>query len=439
MTDLPVSSFEDRRGYALARLPSGSLLLPSAALRFKNGDSEYRYRPDSELYYVSGWEAPECVALLRGFAGESRFTLFVAEPNPEAELWTGPRLTLEAVRELYGADDVFPLSQLEERCEVLLQGGDRIYYRLGADERCDGVVRTALRKGRGRRARQGVGPHILADPGAILDSMRVRKDAGEVARMRQAAQVTMSAFRRGIGEVKPGVGEWEVEAVLESEFRRAGAGGPAFATIVGAGVNGCTLHYVDNAAEIADGELVLIDAGAELGYYAADITRTVPASGAFEGAGRAVYETVLRAQRLALDACKPGVTLEDVHRATVECLVEGLVDLGALGGSAEDALEQGSFQTFYPHQTSHWLGLDTHDVGPYQSVDGAVPLEPGMAFTVEPGLYFRPGSCPAVPALEGIGVRVEDDVLITEEGAEVLTGELPTGMNELEQLVGRGP
>ncbi|MGI9628737.1 MAG: aminopeptidase P N-terminal domain-containing protein [Longimicrobiales bacterium] len=435
MTELPALPFHDRRAFALARLPDGSMLLPAAPLRFKNGDSEYRFRPDSELYYMTGWGQPDCVCLLRGFAEKQRFTLFVAERDPAAELWTGPRLSLDAVKERYGADAVLPLSALEDECAHMLTGGDRMYYRLGADVRCDRIVRDALRAGRGGRARSGVGPQVLADPGMILDTMRQRKDAGELARMRSAAEITVASFASAMGSIAPGVGEWEIEAALESGFRRGGANGPSFSTIVGSGQNGCTLHYVDNGSRLAEGDLVLMDAGAELDYYAADITRTVPASGTFEGAARDVYLAVLAAQKVGLDACRPGVTLEEIHDETTRVLIEGLIGLGALQGTVDEALEDRSFGTFYPHRTSHWLGLDTHDVGSYRSREGPIPLEPGMAFTVEPGLYFAPGSCPSVPALEGIGVRIEDDVVITEGGREVLTAALPTEPDELERLL----
>ena len=414
------------------------MVLPASPLRFKNGDSEYRYRPDSELYYMTGWSRPGCVAVLRGFAEESRFVLFVPEPDPDAELWSGPRPSLEEVADRFGADEVFPLSELEERAPGLLLGGDRIYYRLGASPPCDQVLRHALERGRSRRARLGVGPHVVADPGAILDGMRARKDEHEIALIRRAAGITVDAFRGAMSAVGPGVGEWEVEAMLESGFRRHGGEGPAFATIVGSGVNGCTLHYVDNGSVVAESDLVLMDAGAEYGYYAADVTRTVPAAGTFGGLGGAVYDVVHRAQRAALEACAPGTTLEAVHDVAARELVSGLIELGAVEGPLSAALEEGAYKAFYPHRTSHWLGLDTHDPGLYRDHDGPVRLEAGMVFTVEPGLYFRPGTCGRAPELEGIGVRIEDDVLITDDGRDVLTEALPTAPAEVARLVADG-
>ena len=412
------------------------MLLPAAAVRYKSGDSEYRYRPDSELLYLTGWEEGGSVAVLRGHAATDRFVLFVPERDPRMERWTGPRLDLGDVKDRFGADAVFPMGEFRDRGPGLLAGGEGIHYRLGASEVCDDVVRDALRAGRGRRARKGAGAYMVVDPGAVLDAMRVRKDAAEIARLREAARVTVAAFGEALGRVRPGAGEWEVEAALEAGFRRRGADGTAFATIVAAGENACTLHYSANRARIGADDLVLIDAGAEFGYYAADITRTVPASGRLEGARREAWEVVRGARRAALAACRPGGTLQDVHQAASRVIVEGLVRMGVLQGTVAEVLASGAHKAFFPHQTSHWLGLDTHDAGAYRDADGPVELEPGMVFTVEPGLYFAPGGCDRVPELEGTGIRIEDDVLITADGAEVLTGELPVAFEELVPLVG---
>ena len=415
------------------------MVLPASPLRFKNGDSEYRYRPDSELFYLTGWAAPEAVAVLTGVGGHPHFTLFLREPDPARDLWTGPRPTLEEARAQVGADAVHPLSALDEEAPALLGNADRIYYRLGSHAECDRLVKEALTGGRSKRFRTGSGPHILADPGAVLDRMRMRKDDAEIARIRRAADITVQAFLNAFRALSPGVGEWELEAVLESGFRGAGATGPAFATIVGAGVHGCTLHYVENGGRVGDRDLVLMDAGAEVEYYAADVTRTVPVSGRYEGPQAEVYSAVLDAQRAVLDRVRPGTDLEDLHEIAARKLAESLVDMGALGGTLDEILETGSHKAFYPHRTSHWLGLDTHDPGYYRTVDGPTPLKPGMVFTVEPGLYFPPGSCPDRTELEGIGVRIEDDVLVTDGGGDVLTASLPTDPDELADLWAGGP
>ena len=401
------------------------MLLPAAPVRFKNGDSEYRYRPDSELLYLTGWDAPDCIALLWGFADEDRFVLFVPERDPEKELWTGPRREPEELGELFGADRVLPMGDFAAKAPGLVAGGEGIHYRLGADEACDRAVRDALRDGRRLRARNGVGPWMVADPGTVLDAMRLRKDPAEVARIREAARISVAAFGEVLPGVREGVGEWEVEAALEAGFRGRGANGPAFATIVAAGANACTLHYSANGARIEADDLVLVDAGAEVDFYAADITRTVPASGRLEGVRREVYEVVRDAHRAAVAACAPGNTLDAVHQAAVGRIIAGLLDTGILQGTPDRVLEQRGYRRFFPHRTSHWLGLDTHDTGPYRDRNGPVKLEPGMVFTVEPGLYFAPGSGPGLPGLEGTGIRLEDDVLVTPEGAEVLTAALP--------------
>lgn len=457
LAGLPPVPFAKRREAALAALEDGAMVLPAAALRFKNADSEYRYRPDSELFYLTGWKAPGCVAVLRGFADRRRFVLFVEGRDEAKELWTGPRPELEAVQAECGADAVFELEEFPARAPKLLRGADLAHYRFGASEACDRAVLAALKDGRRRRPRSGRGLVGVLDPGVVLDDLRLRKDEAETARLKAAARITTAAFRDGLAVVRPGAGEWEVEAAVEAGFRRRGADGPAFATIAASGVNACTLHYTANDSRIGPGEMVLVDAGAEVECCAADVSRTVPASGRLEGAAREAYEVVLAARRAALAECRPGATLAEVHDAATRVVAEGLVALGVLRGPAAEAWETGAYRHWLPHQTSHWLGLDVHDVGAYwagrrsrpapaaavqrrsASPESGAPepvaLAPGMAFTVEPGLYFAPGSCPRVPELEGVGVRIEDDVLIEDGGAEVLTGDLPAEAEAMEEMV----
>ncbi len=435
---LPPHPHRARRETVLRRLGRGAMLLPAAPARFRSGDSEYRYRPDSELLYLTGWQGEECAIVLRGGGADHPFTLFVPERDPEAERWTGPRPELDEVRERLGADAVFPISEFSARAPALLAPAGRIFYRLGASRRCDDAVREALARGRRLRAREGRGATGVIDPGEILDGMRRIKDAAEIARIREAARITAAALREGIGAVRAGAGEWEVEAAVEGGFRRRGADGPAFATIVAAGENACTLHYAANDARIGEGEMVLIDAGAAVECYAADVSRTVPAAGRLAGARREAWQTVLEAHRAATAKCAPGATLADVHEAACRAIAEGLGDWGVVEGTADEILERGDHRRFFPHRTSHWLGLDTHDAGDYRDAHGPVRLEPGMVFTVEPGLYFPPGSCPGRPELEGCGIRIEDDLLITPEGAEVLTGDLPLALEALGEMVGTG-
>lgn len=431
---LPPIPYGERRDRLFSRLGDGAMMLPAAPMRFRSGDSEYRYRADSELLYLTGWDLPEGIALFRGFADEDRFVLFVPERDPARELWTGSRRDLDEVKAAFGADRVFPIGDFSTRAPAFLAGGDGVWYRLGASEVCDRAVREALRGGRNSRPRDGIGPWRLVDPGVILDELRLRKDAAEIARLRRAANVTVAAFREALPRIRAGVAEWEVEAALECGFRSRGANGPAFTTIVASGLNACTLHYTANDSRIGANDLVLLDAGAEYDCYAADITRTIPAAGRLEGVRREVYEVVLEARRAAVAACVPGGTLEDVHAAAVREVSEGLVAVGAVKGSPRMVWEEKLYRPFFPHRTSHWLGLDTHDAGPYRDRGGPVRLEAGMVFTVEPGLYFPPGVDPELPGLAGTGIRIEDDVLIEAEGAEVLTAGLPVGVDELVKL-----
>ena len=427
MDPLPAFPFLRRRDAALARLESASLLLPAAPVRTKNADSEYRYRPDSDFFYLTGWEEAGGAALLRGFADERRFLLFVPETSPEQEMWTGKRRDAQDVQAACGADAVLPIDRFSEEAPALLAGGDRIHYRLGASSLCDSAVKEALRRGRGLRARAGKGAHAVIDPGVVLDALRMRKDPAEIARLREAARITVRAFEEALAAARPGVGEWEVEAALEGGFRRRGARGPAYASIVAAGRNACTLHYGANASVIGPEDLVLVDGGAEVDFYAADVTRTVIASERAGEGAMDVHAVVRDAHAQAIAACRPGAAATAVHAAAVRAIADGLRGLGALVGTAAEIVESKSYRPYFPHQTTHWIGLDVHDCGPYRRDGRSVVLEPGMAFTVEPGLYFPEGSCPAVPALEGVGVRIEDDVLMTENGPEVLTSALSTG------------
>jgi Xaa-Pro aminopeptidase len=435
----PPETFQRRRERALAALGDGVLLLPAAPLRFKSRDTEHPYRPDSELYYLTGLTEPDLVAVLRG--GESGgLTLFARERDPELELWSGERLGPERVAELTGAEAVHPLAALEEELPGLITGPLDLHYRMGADPRTDRLVLDALARGRARGARRGTGPRALVDPGEVLDDLRLIKDEHELARLRRAASITVDAFRAALAATTPGMGEWELQAVLDGGFRRSGGDGPGYETIVGGGKRACVLHYVENRCRVAATDLVLIDAGAALGLYHADITRTWPVGGRFGGEQRAVYEVVESARTAAMATVRPGTTIAAVHEAAVAVMVAGLLELGVLEGDPAALAAEDKHKPFYPHQTSHWLGLDVHDVGDYARGGQSRVLEPGMVFTIEPGLYFRPGIEGAPSGrFEGIGVRIEDDVLVTSAGCENLTGALPTGADQIAELVGRAP
>jgi Xaa-Pro aminopeptidase len=434
----PPEVFARRRERILERMGDGALVLPAAPILRKSRDTEHRYRPDSELFYATGITESMTVAVLRGFAQEEPFVLFAPEPDPKHELWFGSRLGLEELADVFGAGAAYPLSQLEEKLPDLLEGADRIFFRIGSDARCQALVFAALERARNRGPRKGEGPRGVLDPGEVLDELRIVKEEEEIARLRQAAQVTSAGFVETIPLVRPGMGEWEVEGLLESAFRRAGARGPAFPTIVGSGVNGCILHYPQNHRVIEDGELVLIDGGADVDLYAADVSRTFPANGSFSSRQRDVYQVVLEALRTGVDAVRPGTEVTALHHTVVSVLTRGLVELGVLAGDPEELRESKAYEPFFPHQTSHWLGLDVHDVGDYMTAGEPIILEPGMVVTIEPGLYFREVEGQEDSPFIGTGVRLEDDVLVTEAGPENLTASIPTAPDAVEALMATG-
>lgn len=431
---IPPSVFETRRDAALRALGDGVMVLPAAPVSLRSRDTEFPYRPDSELFYLTGLLEPETVAVLVGGA-EPRTMLFVRERDPEAELWSGPRMGPDGAAEVSGVREVHPRGELEGRLAGLLGGGDRIHVRLGRHPGLDAAVVAALAQARSRGARTGTGPRAVVDPGEILDEFRLRKDVHELQRMRAAAALTLEGHRAGVGVIRAGAGEWEVEAAIDAAFRTGGGSGPGYETIVGSGPNACVLHYVANSRIIEDGDLVLVDAGAEFGLYQGDVTRVYPASGTFTAEQRAVYEVVDAARVAGLARVAPGVSVADVHRSAVAVLAEGLVALGVLSGPADDVVAQESYRPLFPHQTSHWLGLDVHDPGDYTVGGASRVLEPGMVLTVEPGLYFPAGSEGGAARFAGMGVRLEDDILVTEGGGEILTAALPTAMDAIEGLL----
>jgi Xaa-Pro aminopeptidase len=428
--------FQGRRRRVMRALEGGALLLPAGALPLRSPGIEHRYRPDSELFYLTGWTEPGALALLRDQGGEDRFILFVPARDPKGEVWTGPRKGPEEAREVLGADSAFPFHEVKERLPSLLKGARRVFCRLGAHPWLDGLVTGALREARSSGARKGQGPRAVFDPGEILDELRIRKDPEELARIREATALTVAGFREAMAAVKVGKGEWEIESVLEGAFRRKGATGPAFPTIVGSGINACHLHYHENSKTMADGELVLLDGGAEVGLYAGDVSRTLPVGGDFDSRQRELYDLVRAAHDRAVAEVRPGAAVAQLHAVVLKTLTEGLMALGVLEGRLESLLESQALGPYFPHQTSHWLGLDVHDVGDYVRSGVSRIMEPGMVLTVEPGLYFAPGEDRPETPFDGLGVRIEDDILVTEEGAENLTGDLPVELEDVQALSG---
>ncbi|BAU50169.1 proline aminopeptidase P II [Sulfurifustis variabilis] len=429
--------FERRRKELMNHMSEGVAILPTAPVRNRNRDVDYPFRPDSDFYYLTHFPEPEAVAVLVPGREHGEYILFCREKNPEKEIWEGRRAGLEGARSLYGADDAFPIADIDEILPGLLENREKVFYSIGRYAEFDARMMRWVNEVRGK-ARTGVhAPGEFVDLNHILHEMRLIKDAEEIRLMRRAAKISAAAHRRAMHSCRPGLHEYEIEAELLYEFRRGGSEFPAYPPIVGGGANGCILHYTENGAELRDGELLLIDAGAELDGYAADITRTFPVNGRYSGEQRAIYEIVLAAQRAAIDQVKPGRHWNEPHDNAVRILTQGLKDLGLLSGDVDAHIEKGDYKRFYMHRTGHWLGMDVHDVGDYKVEDAWRLLEPGMVLTVEPGLYIAEGS--DIPErFWNTGIRIEDDVLVTREGNEVLSRDAPKSVDEIEALMREG-
>jgi Xaa-Pro aminopeptidase len=425
--------YADRRRRLAQAMGSGIAVVPTAPERIRNRDTHYPYRFDSHFYHLTGFPEPEAALVL--VAGqEPRALLFCRERNAERETWDGFRYGPEGAREHFGFDEAHPIGELDAKLEQLLENQPALYYPLGADADWDARAVRWLNAVRAK-ARAGVSaPERVHDVRALLDEMRLVKDARELSLMRHAASISAAAHRRAMRSARAGRFEYQIEAELLHEFRYSGAQFPAYWPIVASGANACVLHYVSNEAQLRDGDLLLIDAGCELGGYASDITRTFPVSGRFSGAQRDVYQLVLAAQSAALREILPGKAWNEPHEAAVRVLAQGMLDLKLLAGSLDEVLQKETYKRFYMHRTGHWLGLDVHDAGEYRREGQWRPLEPGMTLTVEPGLYIR--AADDVPApLRDIGVRIEDDVVVTATGHEVLTHEAPKQVDDIEALM----
>ncbi|MHB8667483.1 MAG: aminopeptidase P N-terminal domain-containing protein [Burkholderiales bacterium] len=433
MDDLRI--YAKRRAALLAQMQSGIAIVPTAPERARNRDSQYLYRFDSYFYYLCGFQEPEAVLVLIAGA-QPQSVLFCREKNPEREIWDGYRFGPEAARQAFGVDAAYPIGQLDEKLPGLMANQPALHYAPGMEADWDARILQWLNQVRAQ-SRTGVSaPQRIYDVRMALDEMRLHKDEQELALMRRAAAISAKAHVRAMRATRPGRMEYEIEAELLYEFRRHGAQFPAYWPIVAGGANACVLHYSDNSARLDDGALLLIDAGCELDGYASDITRTFPVSGKFSGPQKDVYELVLAAQAAAIGAATPGAAWDVPHETAVRVLAQGMIDFGLCHGSLDQVLETGDYKRFYMHRTGHWLGLDVHDAGDYK-VDGKWrPLAQGMVLTVEPGCYIRPGE--GVPeAYWNIGVRIEDDVLVTGAGCEVITAETPKSVADIEALVGR--
>jgi Xaa-Pro aminopeptidase len=438
----PAGMYAAHRARALRELEArgAAALVPTARAKLRNHDSEYRFRPDSDFWWLTGFDEPEAALVLLPPLGDrgARSVLFLRDREREKEVWTGRRLGVVAAPARLGVEEAYPIGELATRLPKLLAGYRRLCYRAGCDEERDREVLALLARLRAQSRAPLPPPQELVDPAAVLHELRLFKDEQELAAMRRAAAITAEAHLAAMRATRPGAREHEIEALIEYEFRRRGSTGPAYGTIVVGGANACVLHYVRNDAELAAGELLLVDAGAEWEYYASDVTRTHPVGGRFDPERRALYEVVLRAQRAALELARPGEAFDALHRRAVETLVEGLCGLGLLPEEPRRCLETESYKRFYMHRTSHWLGLDVHDAGAYVVGGASRKLEPGMVLTVEPGLYVAEDEESVEPRWRGIGVRIEDDVLITAGGHEVLTAAVPKEPDEVERACAWG-
>ena len=403
--------------------PGAVALLQGARLVARSNDTDFAFRQDSDFHYLTGFDHPHAVAVLRTDGGPG-YTLFVEARDRERELWNGYRPGIDGAKADFGANEAHPIEALDAELPRMLEHAERVFHMLGRDPRLDAKIAEIFESLR-KRSRQGLIPASqVIDPRGVLHEMRLIKEPAEIESLRRASVITAEGHREAARIAHDGRFEYELQAALEYAFRRRGSAGVAYNSIVGGGKNATILHYVANDQRLRGAELVLIDAACELDGYASDVTRTYPVGGSFSGPQRAVYEVVLAAQLASLDAARPGATLPEVHNASVRKLTEGMLSLGLLSGDVDELIRSEAFRRYYMHGTSHWLGLDVHDVGPYTVGGKPRPLAPGMCFTVEPGLYVAADDDQAPAHFRGIGVRIEDDIVITSSGHENLTAQL---------------
>ena len=434
MTDFHLPDYQRRRRELMQLMGGGVAVFPTAPEATRNSDVLYPFRPDSDFYYLTHFPEPAAVAVLVPGRPQGEFILFCRERDPEKETWDGRRRGLEGAVQVYGADDAFPIDDIAEILPGLLEDQDRIYCNMGRYLDFDNRLLQWVNEIR-TKVRTGISaPGGIIDVGHVLHELRLVKRKEEIQTMKHAARVSASAHCRAMRACSPDKNEFEIESELEYEFRKGGAHAPAYPSIVAGGANACILHYTDNCDRLEDGELLLIDAGAEIDCYASDITRTFPINGRYSGEQRALYDVVLLAQEAAIDQILPGTTWNRPHEAAVRVLTEGLVDLGLLVGPIDALIEDHKYRRFYMHRTGHWLGMDVHDVGDYKVGGEWRVLEPGMTLTVEPGLYVTPTD-DVDTRWHNIGIRIEDDVLVTRKGCEILTTDVPKRPEEIEALM----
>lgn len=433
---IPVKEFAERRRRLMELMaPDSIAILPAAPERVRNRDVLHPFRQDSDFQYLTGFGEPEAVLVLIPGREHGESVLFCKERNPEKELWDGFLAGPEGAIERFGLDDAFPVSDIDDILPGMIEGRSRVYYPLGKDQNFDTRVMDWIKVIRSKVRTGAHPPGEFVALEHLLHDLRLYKSANEIKVMAKAGEISAEAHCRAMKRARKGGYEYHLEAELIHIFMAHGARSTAYPSIVGAGVNGCILHYIENTAPLKDGDLVLIDAGCELECYAADITRTFPVSGRFSEPQRALYEVVLAAQYAAIDAVRPGNHWNQPHEAALTVLTRGLIELGLLQGTVEDAIAAEAYKPFFMHRTGHWLGLDVHDVGDYKVGDAWRQLEPGMVLTVEPGLYVAPDNTAVDPKWRGIGIRIEDDVVVTKDGCRVLTDAVPKTVDDIESLM----
>ncbi|UVJ44231.1 Xaa-Pro aminopeptidase [Pseudomonas sp. LS1212] len=436
MTHIPKSEYARRRKALMAQMePNSIAILPAAAVFIRNRDVEHVYRQDSDFQYLSGFPEPEAVIALIPGREHGEYVLFCRERNPERELWDGHRAGQEGAIRDFGADDAFPITDIDDILPGLIEGRDRVYSAMGSNAEFDRHLMDWINVIRSKARLGAQPPKEFVALDHLLHDMRLYKSAAEVKVMREAAAISSRAHVRAMQASRAGLHEFSLEAELDYEFRKGGAKMPAYGSIVAAGRNACILHYQSNDALLKDGDVVLIDAGCEIDCYASDITRTFPVSGTFSPEQKAIYELVLKAQEAAFEAIGPGKHWNQAHEATVQVITEGLVNLGLLQGDVQELIASEAYRAFYMHRAGHWLGMDVHDVGDYKVGGQWRVLEPGMALTVEPGIYIAPDNQNVAKKWRGIGIRIEDDVVVTKQGCEILTNGVPKTVAEIEALM----
>ena len=427
--------FENRRKELINQIGENDIVIVSTeTVKSRNGDVDYQFRPDSDFYYLSGFAEPEAVLVISPNRSQGQYVLFCRERDAQREMWDGRRQGLEGAVENFAADDAFPIEDIHEILPGMMEEKERVYTTVGRFPEFDAQLLSWMNKIKEDARRGTHAPYEFVDLNHLLHEQRLIKRKDEVALMRKAGKMSALGHKRAMQVCRPGMYEFQVQAEMECEFRKGGSHYNAYPSIVAGGENSCILHYTENQSQLNDGDLLLIDAGAEFQCYASDISRTFPVNGKFSAEQKALYEIVLAAQEAAFDKCQQGISWNEPHEAAVSIIAQGLLDEGLLTGSLEQVIDTGSFRQFYMHRTGHWLGMDVHDVGDYKVDEAWRDLEPGMVFTVEPGIYVSPADN-VESRWHNIGIRVEDNVLIQKDGFENLTASAPKSIDDIEALM----